>query len=369
MNDTPKLPTNVAIIHGQLSHGGSERQLYMFLQQCDRRRWQPHLYLSGELGVWESPIRALGVSITLLRGTAIQKMWQFRRLCQAQQVQYFFSWSSYTNGYALALAGLGIPCIGSIRNALFIDLPERYRWFWSWLSLAGLSTVVCNSQETLAALQKEVGQRKRLVYLPNGVQAMPDGALQRSAWRQRLAIGEEAILVVGVGRLTEQKNFARFIEAIVLVNRTDNHTQPVYAVIAGPDMGLKAQLQQQIAAANLAPEVIRLLGPVPDARTLICAADIFLLSSDYEGMPNVVLEAMVAGVPCVSTHVNGIDTLIQSGVHGFVTEHTPEALAEALLRIVCDPVLRGKLGSNAQAHIQGAYDPAQLYPRLWQLCE
>ena len=368
MNHKLNLPTNVAIVHGQLNHGGSERQLYMFLQQCDHRRWQPHLYLSGELGVWEAAIRALGVPITLLQGTAIQKMWQFRRLCQAQQAQCFFSWSSYTNGYALAMAGLGIPRIGSVRNALFVDLPARHRWFWSWLSLAGLSTVVCNSPETLAGLQKVVGQRKRLVYVPNGVQAIPDGALQRSAWRQRLAIDQEAVLVVGVGRLTAQKNFARFIEAIVLVNRTVDQTQPVYAVIAGPDMGLKAQLQQQIAAANLAPDQIRLIGPVPDARTLICAADIFMLSSDFEGMPNVVLEAMSAGVPCVSTHVNGIDEIIQQGVQGYITEHSPAALAAALLKLARDPALRLAMGNNAQARISSEYDPGTVYRRLWELC-
>ncbi len=364
MKHKTKLPINVAIVHGQLGHGGSERQLYLFLQQCDRQRWEPHLYISGELGVWEAPIRALDISITLLQGNAIQKMWHFRRLCKANKIQRFISWASYTNGYAVALAGLRVPCIGSMRNALFADLPERHRWFWSWLSLVGVSTIVCNSQETLVSLQKVVKRRKRLIYLPNGVQAIANGAQHRAQWRHRLGICADAILVVGVGRLTEQKNFTRFIKAIELVNQA----QPVYGVIAGPDMGLQEELQQQISAANLATDMIRLLGPIPDARELICAADIFLLSSDYEGMPNVILEAMAAGVPCVSTHVNGIDELIQSGVQGFVTEHNPERLAEALLSLAGNPILRCNLGANGQARIRGEYDPTSVYRRLWCLC-
>src|SRR5690349_15920875 len=154
MNHKLETPIKVAIVHGQLDHGGSERQLYLLLKHCDHQRWEPHLYISGSLGVWEARIRALDICVTLLQGNPLHKMWQFRQLSKARNIRRFISWGSYTNGYALALAGLGVPCIGSSRNALFADLPEHHRWFWSWFSLVGVSAVVCNSQETLAALQK-----------------------------------------------------------------------------------------------------------------------------------------------------------------------------------------------------------------------
>jgi glycosyltransferase involved in cell wall biosynthesis len=365
MNQIPASPLRIAIMHGQLTHGGSERQLYLFLEQCDRARWQPHLFLSGESGVWAEPIQKLGVPITLLRGNPAQKMWRFRQECRTIKAQRFLSWGAYTNVYAVALQGLGIPAIGSFRNAAFADLPERGRRFWSWFSLAGLAAVVCNSPETLAVLQAKVKGRRSLLYVPNGVHALSDPTRHRSEWRQRLGLTEESLLVVGVGRLAPQKNFARFVDAVVLANGR----QPIHAVIAGPDLGLKESLQRQVAAAGLPPGRIRIIDPVPDARALICAADIYLLSSDYEGMPNVVLEAMAAGVPSVCTPVNGVEALIEHGCQGWIARPDAAALAAALLRLADDPNLRHKMGANARQRVRREYDPATVYPRLWDFCE
>jgi len=365
MKRTTEVPINVAIVHGQLAHGGSERQLYWLLKACDRQRWQPSLYISGDLGVWEAPIRTLGISITLLEGNPIQKMWHFRQLCKAQNIQRFISWGSYTNGYALALAGLGVPCIGSFRNAHFADLPERFRWFWAWLSMVGVSAIVCNSQETYVAMGAKASRRQRVLYVPNGVQAIEHCALHREKWRRQLGIAAHEIFVLGVGRLTEQKNFTRFIQAIVLANQTT----PVRAVIAGPDMGLRQALLAQIAAANLASSTIQLLDAVSDARELMCAADIFMLSSDYEGMPNVILEAMANGIPCVSTRVNGVQVLIEQGVNGWITDLCEESLAQAICLLAQDAELRHRFGVKAAARLEKEFTPAVIYGRFWQFCE
>ena len=197
------------------------------------------------------------------------------------------------------------------------------------------------------------------------MQAITNAASYRAQWRRRLEIDDQEILVVGVGRLSAQKNFARFIDAVILANQTCR----MRAVIAGPDLGLRSTLQRHIESAHLAPGTIRLIGPVPDARELICAADIFMLSSDFEGMPNVVLEAMAVGVPCVCTRVNSMAEIIEHGVQGWVTEHRPDALAKALLQLAQDPALRHILGENAKARVAHEYAPAMISKRLWQLCE
>src|SRR5450631_4367064 len=64
-------PQPIAVLIGQLeSGGGSERQLYMFLAHCDRTRWAPVVYVSGVLGIWEAPIRKLGIPVVLLCGNS-----------------------------------------------------------------------------------------------------------------------------------------------------------------------------------------------------------------------------------------------------------------------------------------------------------
>lgn len=357
--------TRIAIVIGQLTRGGSERQLYTFLLHCDRERWLPAVYVSGELGAWCDSIRELDIPVTLLHGDPAAKMWQLRRSCRTKGMRRFFSWSDYTNGYGLALLGLGIPCIGSFRNIYSPKSLGRPRWLRSWMSLAVASTVVCNSQGTAAAVRSRVGNRRSVVYIPNSVPSMENVAHFRTMWRQRLEISESEVLILGVGRLKPQKNFARFIETAVQVHQS----VPIQAVVAGRDAGCLKSLQQQIKESGLEHGVIRFVGPVREARELMCAADLFLLSSDYEGMPNVVMEAMAAGVPCVCTRVNGVDALIEHGVNGFITDHRADALAEKILLLAGDKNLREEMGARAVKHMSRSFDPKAIAERLWQLCE
>jgi glycosyltransferase involved in cell wall biosynthesis len=361
-------PQPIAVLIGQLeSGGGSERQLYMFLANCDRTRWAPVVYVSGILGFWVGPIRKLGIPVVLLRGNPLAKMWQFRSACVTQNAKCFFSWSSYTNIYGLALIGRGgIRCVGSFRNALFTDLPARFRWLWSWTSMASVSTIVCNSSETKTQLASRQGSRKKIVYVPNAVEIFAPEQVRawREQWRARLGLRDDTVLVLGVGRLAPQKNYARFIDVIARVNRQ----LPVRCVIAGRDQGCLAELQSQVERLGLQDEV-QVLGHVPNAHELMCAADIFLLSSDHEGMPNVVLEAMAAGVPCVSTRVNSIGGLIQHGVTGFIAAHSVDDLAQHAVRLAADAGLRRAVGVRARAAIERGYRQEQILRQLWALCE
>src|SRR5215469_11781437 len=161
-------PQPIAVVVGQLGQGGTERQLHMFLSYCDRTHWAPIVYvsggLSGPLGFWEPAIRGLGIAVVPLRGSRLAKMWQFRSACISQRARCFFSWSSYTNAFAMALTGLDVHCIGSFRAEIFADLPVRRRWLWAWTSLAGISTAVCNSRETQTQLAGRSGSRVRAFF-------------------------------------------------------------------------------------------------------------------------------------------------------------------------------------------------------------
>ncbi len=357
-------PRRVAVMIGQLGPGGSERQLYMFLSHCDRSVWDPVLYVAGALGDWEEPIRRIGVPITLLRGGRVQKMRQFRAACIADGATSFFSWSSYTNAFGLALLGLGMRRIGSFRNATFADLPTKLRGAWSWLSLAGVTTIVCNSRETCEEIAL-LSPRRQVVYAPNAVQTFSASQLGdwRQMWRAKLGVSDHDVLVLGVGRVGPQKNFKRFVDVIAQARK---HA-PIKGVIAGEDFGCAAELDKQIDELHV-QDSVRLIGSVADARELMPAADIFLLTSDHEGMPNVVLEAMAAAMTCVTTNVNGIGDLIQDNVSGFVTSFSVEDLSQRVVELALDASLRRRLGANARTAIE-RFRPEKTIPLLWTLCD
>ena len=121
--------------------------------------------------------------------------------------------------------------------------------------------------------------------------------------------------IVNVGRLHPQKNQKLLIDAFAQVSKKF----PDFVLDIYGDGGLKEELQQQIDSLQL-QEKVHLNASRKDIWDYICKASLFVLTSDYEGMPNALMEAMALGLPCVATDCRpgGARTLIEDGVNGFV---------------------------------------------------
>src|SRR5262249_27942193 len=128
-----------------------------------------------------------------------------------------------------------------------------------------------------------------------------------------------------------------------------------------------AQLRSLASALNLESSV--LFGEaVEDVRTAFAEADIFVLPSRTEGMPNVLVEAMASGLPCVATRVSGSEDLIIDGQCGYLTPpEQPEALAGALLALLKDPKRARALGVAAQRRVAEEFHDLRLAERLIDL--
>ncbi len=95
------------------------------------------------------------------------------------------------------------------------------------------------------------------------------------------------------------------------------------------------------------------IGPIPEASRLLAGFDVFALSSAKEGFPYTILEAMAAGLPIAATAVGGIPEAITSGREGLlVPPHNPQALAQAIKKIIADPQLAKTLGTNARERVK-----------------
>ena len=150
-----------------------------------------------------------------------------------------------------------------------------------------------------------------------------------------------------VANFRPQKNHKLLIEAAAKVIERDPRAIFLLAG-SGP---LRDETARRVA--DLRSDSVRFLGAVPDAARLIACADLLVLSSSYEGLPVVVMEALAAGVPVVSTAVGGVPDLIQSGHNGLLTRPgDPDALAETILRAM-RPEIHARLR-------EGARDSAEL---------
>jgi len=111
-----------------------------------------------------------------------------------------------------------------------------------------------------------------------------------------------------------------------------------------------------------------LLGPKADARAILPAFDLFVLTSKSEGLPNTVMEAMAAGLPCVCTDVGGCGELVEHGVTGYlVAPDDAHALAARILELAGDPERREAMGRAGVLRISHGYSVERLVSQVQNL--
>lgn len=169
--------------------------------------------------------------------------------------------------------------------------------------------------------------------------------------KRRLGVPPDRLLISAVGRLSPEKGFDLLIRAAARLFESGLDGQ---VLIAG-DGDAGAALQSLAAELGVADRV-RLLGYVSDPRPLYEAADVFVLSSLREGLPNVVLEAMALGVPVVATRIAGVPRLVRDGETGVLVEPgSADALAAGISRVLGDPNGRAALAAAGRRMVVEDY--------------
>jgi glycosyltransferase involved in cell wall biosynthesis len=169
--------------------------------------------------------------------------------------------------------------------------------------------------------------------------------------KRRIGVPPERLVVAAVGRLSGEKGFDLLIRA---AHKLINNGRDMEVRIAG-DGDAEPQLRSLIGELGLVGRV-QLLGYQCDPRPLYEAADVFVLSSLREGLPNVVLEGMAMEVPVVATRIAGVPRLVRDGETGVLVEpgSAPE-LAAGLARLLDDPAARARLATAGRRTVAENY--------------
>jgi glycosyltransferase involved in cell wall biosynthesis len=188
----------------------------------------------------------------------------------------------------------------------------------------------------------------KITVVPNGVVRVPAEALRAARFAQRAALGldPQTVCIGFVGRIERQKRVDVLVDAFASLLR--NHPVATRLLIAG-DGSQRAALEARVRETPDLAAHVRFLGEVECGAAWMPAFDVFALSSDYEGMPYVLVEALAAGLPLVSTRTGGVSTLITNGWNGFTTPTGDvETFAAALGNVVLQPDLRERMGRNSR---------------------
>ncbi len=175
-----------------------------------------------------------------------------------------------------------------------------------------------------------------------------------------MAASVKAKKIVTVGRLVEQKNQKMLLKAFMLYHKS----HPDYHLFLYGKGELLQELKQTAGDYGIS-EFVHFAGFQADVHNMIADAEQFVFSSDYEGLPNALMEAMMMGHACISTACNGPDVMIDNEINGLLVPiGDAEALSNAMCRLSDDPGLRERLGRAAAVTAQEW--KAERVVRLWE---
>jgi glycosyltransferase involved in cell wall biosynthesis len=348
----------IALLAGTLGRGGAERQLFYIARTLRDLGADVRILTLSRGEYWEPELRGLGVPVVWV-GQAASKALRLARIVgdlrrhprDVIQSQHF-----YTNLYsAVAARVTGTAEIGAIRNTVEAEFRSAGRVYGD-LCLRVPRLMASNSNAAIRAAVSLGVPAVRLRLLPNVVDT--------DHFCPNAARGSGAVRILSAGRLVVQKRFDRFLRAVATLPRVGDPA--VFATIAGAGP-LKQDLERLAADLDLGGR-LEILDAVADIAVLYRDADVFVLSSDAEGMPNVLLEAMASGLAVVAARVGGVEEVVRHGENGLLFEpNDAPGLARALRELVSRPDLRRRLGEQARRDVSRVASLSRLAGELEDL--
>jgi len=276
----------------------------------------------------------------------------------------------HSHGYKpdILLALLGaprdFPCLATCHNWISETLKMRLLEACDKRALRRFDRVVAVSDQIAHELIRSGVPPGTVAVIDNGISAAPVDPAARESVRAELAIPEERALLVHVGRLARSKRIDLLLECVAQLPAQLGAT----LLLAGE--GEERERLGQLARHLGLGERVRFCGYRRDVARLLSAADLFVLSSEREGLPISILEAMAAACPIVSTRVGAIPRVLEDGTDAWlVPPRDGPALLGALLEALSAPDQARARARHAQDKFAARYSQRAMGERYLRIYE
>jgi glycosyltransferase involved in cell wall biosynthesis len=337
-----------------LGIGGAEQLLVQTAQLADRSRVAfDAAYLLQHKEQLRDRLEAAGVTTYCLEARHETDMRWARRL-QLLIAQERYDIVHAHSPYAASVARIALRLMPrSRRPALFYTEHNNWNSYSRPTRLANRLTARWDDARFAvsgdAHSSMSASLRATTEVITQGISLQDDQTPRnsRSGMRQALGISNDEVLALTVANLRAEKAYPDLLQAAhMAIAAMPNQPRLRFAAVGqGPQQSLVADHHRGLDLG----EDFLLLGQRSDVADLLRSADIFVLSSHYEGLPIALLEAMAAGLPAVVTAVGGIPDVVRDGIEGrLVPARRPDLLAAAVVELATDERARGQLADGAR---------------------
>lgn len=360
------MATRILQIIPTLDRGGAERQLTLLAANLPREEFDVHVCLLTRSGPLVAELEAARVPVeTIGKSWKLDPLawWNLRGHIASLAPRIVQTWLFAANCYGRSAAWAArVPII--VGGERCVDLWKAGYELAIDRTLAGVSRrIVVNSSGVQEFYEHQGIPSDKFVVIPNGASPPPappaDRELARAELRTELGLPPNARIIGLVGRLWPQKRHKDAIWAMDLIQccRDDVH---LLLIGDGPERWRLERYAEQVTVAGR----VHFLGELGDVPRLLPLLDCLWLTSEYEGLPNAILEAQLAGTPVIATEIPGNTDLVEHDVTGLLIPLGDRAeLAKKTMFLLDEPAVAARLAAAARERAMREFSVPRMVER------
>ncbi len=351
-------PKKILLVITQLELGGAQKAIFELARGLYEKGWRVEVVIMYDKGNFKEIFeKKYGVDVTDLdmKGTGLIRLFKIIKGLIALSIKIRKGEYSIVQSFT-HFSNIIIPIVSwfsgrslryTAQRAKVTDLPRVISVLDRIVANSFLThKMSCVSESVLESCVKDQKiKRDKLVAIPNGIDVSKFSIDSGRA-------NDQPLNIVCVARLHRQKGHQFLLEAMVAVNGALNGNVVLNLIGDGE---LEGELKQQVEGLGL-KSAVNFLGNQNNVPEILSHADILVLPSLWEGMPNVLLEAMAAGLPVVATSVDGSSEVVEDLVTGFLVDKQDHGqLSKALIKLGLDGKLRRDMGEQGRKRVISNY--------------
>ena len=351
----------IALIASSLRRAGAEKQFSYMARALFEAGVDTRVFYLGSGDYYHAVLTNTGIPVRQIfnRGKPLLMLLRLIKDFAALKPDVVLA-SQFGDLIFAGLAGrlCGAVVLGGVRSDGFYEIRTSGRR--SRLMLRLSHGLIANSHRARGNLVSMGIKPQKIAVMPNVIDLADfDQKMTKPFVNSATA---NRIQVTAIGSLQNCKRFDRFLDGLALARRRE---PALFGIIAGEDLGEQPALERKAKALGLLPDHLQFLGDCDQVPSLLAQSRLLVSSSEFEGFPNVILEAMAARLPVLTTPTGDADRIVKDGTTGFLLKpDDPQGMADCIVNLVRAPALAMQMGQAGRQQVEQDYNIKSLAHRL-----